>query len=308
MRVFLAALSVYLFVATAAAQVQTSIQSIGPVVVQATDGSNTVTNTTAGPIGPQGEVVAALPGGNGGGAVRWDTAETYASISHGLSNPNTLTSFSGSSFNTFVVEFTTPTPRAATLNAIRYSALSSGAPAGSVAVDVGDDGTFETFNLSPLSVTSWPVTLGPQPFRVRLVVGVTLAANEFAQEDVSFQVIPDNDLQITRIVHSCAPFLPPPPPVVQPSFQHLGIDMVQPFSIGVMALGLSPQANLLSTFSLTGLPCILVPQPVVTLLAPNALLDLPIPATARPITLYVQAAGLVQGELVTSDGYQVQAL
>ena len=68
-----------------------------------------------------------------------------------------------------------------------------------------------------------------------------------------------------------------------------------------------PQPLLLSTFSYSGLPCLLLPQVDVSLAFSGAM-NLPIPASVRPLTFYAQSAGLLLGELVVSDAYQVRAL
>ncbi|MFK7743181.1 MAG: hypothetical protein AB8H80_22895 [Planctomycetota bacterium] len=290
---------------------QASIDAIGPLTVQAADGANTESATLSSPLPQFGGITASLPVSltPGTASAEWSTNGTsFVRLAHTLQNPLGSPTFSGDvGRNIFLVEFTAATPRAFTLNALRYSDLAGGAPAASIAIDINNDGSFETTNVSSINAASYPVTLGPQPLQVRIEIQAALGQAAFAAESVGIWVEPDNNLQLTKVVSDCAPSLPPPPAAVSPSFENLGIDMVQPYPIGVMVLGLAPQVGQLSIYSGTSLPCLLLPRPDLTLAGVSPLFNLPIPASVRPITIYAQAVGLLAGELVVSDGYSIVA-
>ncbi|MFT7537083.1 MAG: hypothetical protein ACI85K_003039 [Hyphomicrobiaceae bacterium] len=309
MRVFATICAMSLSLPVVHAQVHASIRALTPLTVQVSDSLSSASATTpAGLLSTFGESIASLPSPSlpASGAVRWRVRDTFVSLEHSLGNPSAIPSFSGVlGPHEFLIEFQAQTPRAAIFRASRLSALSGGAPAATIAIDVDNDGTIEIANLSTLTPATFAVIVGPQPLQVRVIVNATLGAAAYVYEESFFAIIPDNNLQITQVVSSCAPFVPPPPAVVLPSFLHTGIDLVQPFSLGVIVLGLAPQPNLLSVFSQSGLPCVLMPRADVTLYVST--MDLPIPLAVRPITVYAQAVGLVAGELVASDAYSVMA-
>ena len=309
MRVFTTICAMALPLPLVHAQIQTNLRALTPLTIQIADGTNTASATTpAGLLGAQGETTAILPsmGSVASGSVRWSAAGTYVRLTHSLENPLALPTFSGvAGPHEFVLEFQAPSPRAAVLQANRLSFLSPGAPAAAIAIDIGNDGSIEIANLSSASITTIPVSIGAQPLQVRVVVQATLGAAMFAYEDAIFLLTPDNNLRITQVVGSCAPFVPPPPTIVAPSFLTNGIDLQPQFQLGVLVLGLMPQPNLLSVFSQTGLPCVLMPRPDVVLF--GSAINLPIPQSVRPITIYAQAVGLEQGELIASDAYSVIA-
>jgi hypothetical protein len=297
--------------AGAIAQVQTQVRAFTPLTFTVTDGATTATQTQpAGLLSSFGAAGAWIPSPTGpspSSSVQWSGGGTSAWLLHSLNNFQLAPNVSAAAGpHEFLVEFTSITPKAATIRVGRELELAAGATAPTVSLDIDNDGTIDVADLSTANVETLSVVLGPQPTQVRIIVQASLGLAEFAQDFTYVTAEPDNDLEITRIVTGCAAVAPPPPPVVRPSFQNTGVDLQNQFQTGVVVLGLAPQPTLLSTFSFNNLPCLLLPEVDLTIASTGAA-NLPIPASARPITFYAQSAGLLIGELVVSDGYQVRA-
>jgi hypothetical protein len=76
-----------------------------------------------------------------------------------------------------------------------------------------------------------------------------------------------------------------------------------PGTIAVIVVGFAPQPAFLGLNA--GLPCLLLPSPDVLVVQP--VVSLPLPASVRPVTLYVQGVSVTTQGLLTTDGYQVTA-
>jgi hypothetical protein len=155
--------------------------------------------------------------------------------------------------------------------------------------------------------TTYAVTVGPQPKQVRIVVDAQLSAQVSLGDILALILTPDNGLAIAEPVASCDAGQPPPPQMLQPSFDDRGIDLFLyslPGQPSVLVFGFSPQPILLSM--LGPLPCILLPSPDVVLLGTGLFL-LPLPASVRPVTFYVQGVTLAPSGITTTTGYAVQA-
>ena len=313
MRVTTALAATAALAALAPAQVQTTVHALTPLTFAVTDGANSSTQTQpAGPLSPFGGAGATLPAPTGpapsSGLLWWSVGPTSTYLQHYLNNPGPSPSVTASAgAHELLVEFTSTSPKAVLIRIERDLDLAAGATAPTISLDLDNDGTIDVADLSPASIETRAAVLGPQPTQVRIVVQASLGFATYVNDLTWVTLEPDNDLEIQQVVNGCAVQLPPPQPTVLPSFQNTGVDLVSQFQTGVVVLGLQPQPLLLSTFSYSGLPCLLVPQVDVSLAFSGAM-NLPIPASVRPLTFYAQSAGLLLGELVVSDAYQVRAL
>jgi len=312
MRVSTALAATAALAAMAPAQVQTTVSALTPLTFTVADGANTSTQTRpAGPLSPFGAAGAALPAPTGpspSSGVQWSVGLTSTWLLHSLNNPGPSPSVTASAgAHEFLVEFTSTSAKAVFIRIGRDLDLAAGATAPTISLDLDNDGTIDVADLSPASIETRAAVLGTQPTQVRIVVQASLGLAAYAQDFTWVTLEPDNGLEINQVVNGCAALSPPPPPTVLPSFQNTGVDLISQFQTGVVVLGVQPQPLLLSTFSYNGLPCLLLPR-VDSSLAFSGAMNLPIPASVRPFTFYAQSAGLVLGELVVSDAYQVRAL
>ncbi len=296
----------------AAQPVGVELSAFTPLTAQVSVGGGpAVVTVPPGPLPSSGGIGASLPNAPGEVGVVYQALATstfaVVNLTHSIGNPAQLPFFTGEAGpHAFLVRFTSPTPRAATLDVRRFVELSPGAPMPTVALDYGNDGTIDVPNVSPLQGASTPVALGPQPFDVRVIVTATLGGQLGSFDYTSVRLLPDNDLTIVTPVAACASVQPPPAPLVQPSFDDTGVVLTQQFPFpSVIVVGFAAQPVLLGANA--AVPCILLPSPDVLLIPPNGQFALPLPASVRPVTFHVQCAGLFPQGLLVSDGVSVTA-
>lgn len=179
-------------------------------------------------------------------------------------------------------------------------------------VDVGDDGTFEVTESSASGPDVGPVAIGVQPVPVRVFFRADTVGDQVLDARLNLRFQAENNLTITTQIQGCtADFLS-----VEPSFQGTGLEFfVQPMfagdlSVGVIGLGVQPVVT-----SLVYPGCVLMPTPDLLVVMPGLLgSQLPLPASVRPLDLFLQAVVLPLsssaawfGSLVTTAGYRVQA-
>jgi hypothetical protein len=208
-----------------------------------------------------------------------------------------------------VVTWTATAPAAATIQITRDSWITPGGPLPIVGIDFGNDGTIELPNMP--SAVAVPVTLGPTPFAVRVLLTLQLPpSNGLCSTSVVLAALPDNNMVVQQTAIGCTE-----PPLAStllfgPSFVGSGVGIVVPPSLDlrVLALGLSQQPFLLPTSM--ALPCLVVPAPDVLILVPNVTalqVEIPLPAAVRPVTVHAQAIGLSPAGLVTTDAWRATA-
>ncbi|MCU0862796.1 MAG: hypothetical protein MUC36_03300 [Planctomycetes bacterium] len=312
--------TVFAFVAClsplAAQAVTASLTALTPVTVQVSDGASTDSNSwPAGPLPNYVFSVAASLTGSvyGAAAVGWSVisgdSASVVRITHEIVNPSGSTSFSGRAGpNEFLVEFAAAVPVTANLRLTRWADLSAGAPWPRVQVDFGNDGVIDVADLSTTQGASLVPSFGPQPLRVRLIVDANLGSELMSSTVVGVVLTPENNLTITPVVASCNPGVPAPPPFVQPSFQNRGIDLSlaqQLLEPSLLVLGFGAQPVLLSLNA--SLPCILLPTPDIVIFEPSGIRNVPLPASLRPLTFFVQGVTLAAPAWLTTDGSVVTA-
>ena len=202
------------------------------------------------------------------------------------------------------VDLTAPVPMQVTVRVAKQIVVSAAVGAPLLRVDVRDDGTFEV--TEGFGGTHYaPVTLGPVPVRVRVLMDASITMPGQVSSWLSLDVLPETSTMSTPVVGGCGALNHG----AQPRFDG-NLDLyfgAQTFPFGVVVLGLSPQPLLLGLLPHAG--CILMPSPDLLLLAlPNTTSTLTIPPAARPVTIWTQALGLDVVGLGTSDGFRVDAL
>lgn len=167
-------------------------------------------------------------------------------------------------------------------------------------VDVGDDGTFEATESSISPVVLHSITLGaPLPIRIRLAASQT-GPGTFTI-DTRIIARPANNLTILPAVPGCGST----GLYVVPSFYLGGIELFADSVFPVAAvLGLGTQPVVLpAQFP----ACLLLPSPdYIALLQPFVSLQLPLPPTVRPVTIWMQGVDFV-GQLATTGSFAVLA-
>ena len=178
-------------------------------------------------------------------------------------------------------------------------------------VDVGNDGSFEVTELSFPGTGVPGISLGTQPLAVRVQFRAGTTRAEGINSRLILRFVPVNNLYIAPAVSGCTSdwFF------VEPSFESTGVDLgVQTMlpgdlAVGVVGLGLQPVAGV---FVYPG--CVLLPSPDLLVVLPQgAVVNLPLPASVRPQTLWAQAV-VLQGSgigvwfgLTTTQGYRIDA-
>ncbi|MFK7740780.1 MAG: hypothetical protein AB8H80_10690 [Planctomycetota bacterium] len=203
---------------------------------------------------------------------------------------------------------TAPSPRAVLFESSLPASASGNASLPLFEVDFGNDGSIERtatgLNQAPASAT-----IGPVPYEVRVRCQATAqhvggSLSSFVA-DFALTVRPDNNLSIQRNVLGCSQTFS-----VTPAFSYDGFRMHVNYTApggvwAVVGFGLQP---VLLPSSLPN--CVLLPRPdvVLPLPAPAGGIDVPIPPSLRPLTLYAQAVPLpLSGLPFATDGYRVRA-
>lgn len=293
-----------------------SLSALTPLTAKVGDGTNSNTATwPAGLLTSYWGFGANLPGNAAGANVAWVSYAAPTScavrLEHVLGTANTLPTLTARTGpHEFLVEFTAAAAVHAFLRIDRYETLSPGTPAATVQLDYDNDGVIDVASVPTLAPIVVPRVLGPQPLLVRVIVDAAANGSGMSLEsELYVSLLPDNDLSITRLVATCAPLAPTPPPLVQAEFPGSGIQLSwqqSPLAPSVMVLGLTPQPLLLGSFG--GLPCVLLPAPDIVLFEPTGLRSVPLPAAVRPVTFFAQGVTLVSaGGFAVSDGFAITA-
>lgn len=293
----------------AAQSVGVSLAAANPLTVSVAAGGLVASDTVpAGPLTTQTSVSAWLPVGHAS-AQWWSNLSNYVQLQHRLGLDAGQTGSAGTAgTHEFVVTFTSAVTRNVMVEAWRNVQLTPGAPWPRVQLDIGNDGTVEVADLSVSGLTSFPVTFGPGPLEVRVVIDAGLLAPGFLENRVALYIVPDNDLDLTVIVPDCNPVLPSPPPFLGPSFEGRGIQLAmnQPLgSLAFLVFGFTPQPQFLGLNA--GLPCMLLPSPDIVALAAAHPMHIALPASIRPLTFYAQGVLVSPQGVLTTAGYQVRA-
>lgn len=293
-------------------QITVSVHALTPLTATATVGTQQVSTTT--PIGPVGssDLVAAdlhvLFAGEAHMALWWDTTVTNTATRFEWHQYSTLSEFptvpvsASTTSCDLLVMLQSVNPVHVQIDVERIVQASAGATLPTNRIDIGNDGHFDFLETSSMPGTV-AADIGPQPllFLVRSETFGTGAVNVMHR----ITVRPDHTLVATA-AGSCAGDLLR----VQPTFVGTGIQLASypanplDLSIGVLGLGMQP----LLFPSPTGMPCLVVPSADLTvLLFPHVPFDLAIPASVRPLDLWVQAVTLQPFGPASTDGHHVFA-
>ena len=187
-------------------------------------------------------------------------------------------------------------------------------PAGSgiplLRVDIGNDGSNEMTE-SAQSTVAAGATLGPVPLVIKVSAAAALAVPGDLAARIWVEIVPQGGTTVSSIYAGCSPdrFY------AYPTFQGDLLCLTAHGSFnqpGVVVFGLSMQPLVLPPLPWFG-SCLLLPSPDLVLLSQSYLNRvLPIPAGARPITLWTQTIDLELAwpglRLLPSEAYQVHAL
>ncbi len=202
------------------------------------------------------------------------------------------------------VDLTAPVPMEVTLRVTKQILAAAGVGSPVLRVDVGDDGTFEVTEATGGTLYV-PLTIGPVPFRVRVLMDAGITIPGLVTSALSLDVLPGANTQAVQVVGGCGPLGHGARPRLDGNLELSFESQVLPF--GVVVLGLSPQPVLLGI--LPQAACVLMPSPDLLLLAlPATSFTLNVPPAARPVSIWSQVVGLDAGGLVTSDGFRTYAL
>src|SRR5690606_19521980 len=140
-----------------------------------------------------------------GACVDWSAGATNTSVlvslNHALSNAASLPSFQCQAGpHEFLLTFTSAIPRTANLDIARTTQLTTGANWPAVQIDLDNDGLIEVSNLSAAIPTAFPITFGPQPLQVRVVIDAAISGQAAISNYVSLLLRPDNHLTIATPV------------------------------------------------------------------------------------------------------------
>ncbi|HEX6813485.1 MAG TPA: hypothetical protein VF384_17835 [Planctomycetota bacterium] len=312
MKLFQACTLLVLATTLSAQSVGVSLSALTPLQTVVANGAAINTATwPAGPLTSYHSFGATLPGPSAPQAtVFWSflgwNNHAFVELLHSLANPGavpTVTATTGS--HEFLAELTATAPVSADIRISRVDHVVAGAVSPTVQLDYDNDGTIDVASVSTASPLLLTRQYGPQPFRVRIVVNASLSGVEHTSTHLTLEATPHNDLTITEVIAPCfatGPF----PPSVQPSFFGRGVTLVAAQyagTLGLVVVGFSPQPALLGSSS--GLPCILLPSPDIVLVTSG--LEVPLPASLRPLTFFAQGVTWTPNGLLTNEGFAVTA-
>lgn len=177
----------------------------------------------------------------------------------------------------------------------------------SLAVDVGNDGSFEFQTGSPVTGASLLINLGPVPLAVRILTQATLTGPASMNSIFNLSVRPVGRAVLTPAAGGCSDGFQH---LVRPRFDGgLELRVIGPLLLGwpaLLVLGASVQPF---TFpSSQPLPCLLVPAPDVVVLANQPFvqpLSAAIPAGTRFWSQAVTVDLLDPSRVETTNGFQV---
>ncbi len=277
-----------------------------PVACAVTVGTQVATQTLqAGPVGNQGvfSVVGGGPGYNAA-AVDWDASVTSADATFRVSLTTILGSgtFAHVGTGEFVVSFAGAGPAAIPVRYTGDVRVTGNGLSTSVAVDVGNDGTFDWFpGFAPLSGAA--ADLVAQPLQMRVLLDASSHLQGTFEVEFELRLRPDYGIHTLPVAANCGTFNTLA--VATPWDRTTGDVQLRAGQPALQVLGLSAPMQLLPpSLTLAPLPCFLVP-------APDALhytdrWSLQIPQAFRPITLHAQLVDFVPAVRV-SDAFHIFA-
>jgi hypothetical protein len=204
-----------------------------------------------------------------------------------------------------VVEFTATAPVTIGFAIEHLLAADVGTTVPLVAVDIGDDGSYEIYQGSAFAQNFGNYTLTTQPLPVRIRFAGSTAGGSM-QSQITLRALPQNNVLVLPYGTGCLGGTMD----VQPSFQGTGVVALAyspPINVpSVLVLGLAPQPVVLPP--LWGFPCLLLPRPDVLLpFFTVSEIQLALPAAVRPIDVWMQRAGLMNGQVFTAESFVVRA-
>lgn len=295
-----------------AQSVSVQLEALTPLTLTEVAGGITTTNSV--PVGVLGPYGSAASGTNTNTRAELSWWLTDTPTAKRVNIVHTLTAaagdFAAAGPHEFLVTVTPNTPGVLVLGDLNISRLNNGtpgAPEAGVALDLNNDGTFETTNLLGFYI---PLPTNGTPLVLRLVFSGTATSGTISSNGIYFDVRPTNALTILDAAVPCAPSYPQLALHAQPVFANYGISIAtSPINDPVvLLLGLNAQPVLLPTPA--PVPCLVIPSPDVALFSLNgstvgAQIDLPL--AVRPASLYAQAVQLAPIGLVTSRAVRVIA-
>lgn len=284
-----------------AQQVYVGADAAAPMVVTASlPGSVFSASQPAGPLPIFGGLQSQTPGFESSAGVNWSfwasTQSAFFSLDASVVTSPLVGAVATSGEHDVLVYFSATTPLAAKFVLSATVSAPAGNPTPLVRVDVYDDGITEMTEGFPTG--SVPLTLGTVPVAVRVRALAEAQPGAVVNVHVDVRLVPQNDLHIATLVEGCSTdYL-----TATPSFLGTGVDfgVLSAQVPHVLVLGLNAAPVVLPPIG--GLPCLLLPQPdaliLFTYLSQSQ--HLAIPAAARPLQLFAQAAGFANGIELTN--------
>lgn len=287
-----------------------TLQAVQAVPLTAQIGAASQTSTVpAGPLAAVGQVAAnaATFGGATGVELAWQSYAASSALSVEITARCDAVGFvvgqSTAPTSDFLVSLAAPFAGAAQVVLEKDAAGVSWAQVPVTRIDVGNDGSEELTEQLVGNPPPVPITLGPVPVLVRCTLGAQLNGPGSVLGRVRLRIVP-RDTLVAPWGNGCGGI----GLALAPRFDG-GLESVyQPTSLelGVRVYGLAAQP--LPLGAIQGFPCLLLPRPdLVVLAAPWSQEVLPIPAAARPLTLFVQAVALAPEGLAVSPSSLVFA-
>ena len=211
--------------------------------------------------------------------------------------------FAKTNLNELLLRLTATAQTPVTIELSRSVSFSPGAIAPDFGIDFGDDGTFDLVETSP-ALIAFGAVLGPQTVDVRLRSRLSQTGVGSIALDLEVRVVPHNSLVILPAVLPCGPA----EVHVLPTFAGQGVEcfsfLVTPT---VLVLGLQLQPVSLPPLP-SGTSCTLLPSPdLLSFAPPGQPLTVPLPASARPLTLWIQGVGVTANGFASSNAFGVTA-
>lgn len=216
-----------------------------------------------------------------------------------------------------VVMVQASSPVRATLFVDRVLVASAGSAVPALAIDVQADGSVEFDETSPSgSLVATGLALGPIAVPVRLQTELLAVAGQHLSLDVILRLVPENQLAIGSVGGSCTPFHSL---LVAPSFVGTGLRLTSEVSYPILF------SDLMVVVIGTNMSPVLLPSPfpgcvfmpssdVLLVLPPASSVDVPLPPSVRPVTLWAQGVVLLgtgtflwTGELATTAAHVLTA-
>lgn len=287
-----------------------TLQAVQAVPLTAQIGASSQSSTVpAGPLAAVGQVAAnaATFGGATSVELAWQSyaasSALYVELTARCDAVGFVVGQSTAPTSDFLVSLAAPFAAAAQVVLEKEAAGVSWAQVPVTRIDVGNDGSEELTEQLVGNPPPVSITLGPVPVLVRCTLGAQLNGPGAVLGRVRLRIVP-RDTLVAPWGNGCGGI----GLALAPRFDG-GLESVyQPtlLELGVRVYGLAAQP--LPLGAIQGFPCLLLPRPdLVVLAAPWSQEVLPIPAAARPLTLFVQAVALAPEGLAVSPSSLVFA-